>query len=165
MRELRGLINELRSVMPQAKALTEAAAYDINDDAISNIQSNGSIDLGAGGGLLSHQFVKVLNPYTFEVGNSAKWAPFVEWGTGKQVKVPAELQSYANQFKGPYPGTWDEFEENIEAWLGRHGIDKSKKYMLMNAILERGLKAKPFLWPAYQKNKAKLIAQIKSLLR
>lgn len=33
-----------------------------------------------------------------EVG--AKYAPYVEFGTGARVKVPAELQKFAQQFKG-----------------------------------------------------------------
>jgi HK97 gp10 family phage protein len=35
-----------------------------------------------------------------EVFNTAKYAPFVEFGTGALVEVPAEQQEYALQFKG-----------------------------------------------------------------
>lgn len=178
IKDLKKKAKELKEKGPQVLALVEAAAYDTNDDAISNIQSNGSVDLGAGGGLLSHQSVNRINDYTFEVINSAKWAPFVEWGTGKQVRVSAEFEQYAKQFKGPYPGTWDEFEQNIRAWMKRHGIPEVeiKKgadgqdqfvdvvFLVMMSILEKGLPARPFLYPAYIKNKTELIKQVKALL-
>jgi HK97 gp10 family phage protein len=35
-----------------------------------------------------------------EVFNTVKYAPFVEFGTGSLVEVPAEQQEYASQFKG-----------------------------------------------------------------
>lgn len=152
-------------------ALVAAAAYDTNDDAISGIQQHGAVDLGGGGGLLSHQAVTDIGDRRHEVRNSAKWAPFVEWGTGRQVQVPAEWAEYARQYKGPYPGTWGEFEQNIKAWMKRHGIpEKTEKghdlvYLIMVKILERGLPARPFLYPAYVKNKIKLIEDLKKLFK
>lgn len=35
-----------------------------------------------------------------EVTSGVFYSPYVEWGTGTRVKVPADLQSYAIQFKG-----------------------------------------------------------------
>jgi hypothetical protein len=162
----------------QLVALVEAAAYDMNDDAISNIQSNGAVDLGAGGGLLSHQAVIPVDDYTWKVSNSSKHAPFIEWGTGKRAKVESEWQQYAAQYKGPYPGTWDEFEQNIKAWMKRQGIAEQKvstdadgsevhinvTYSIMMAILNNGLKARPFLYPAFVKNRRELRKRVKELL-
>lgn len=143
--------------------LVEASAYDMNDDAISAIQGNNAIDLGAGGGLLSHQYVQQENPRAWGVGNSAFYAPFIEFGTGKQVSIPAEWQALAAQYKGPYPGTWPEFEQNIKAWMKRHGMDPDQSYPMMIHILRNGLRARPFLYPAYVKNRAKLIEDVKKL--
>ncbi|MNI70504.1 hypothetical protein D3C73_1263220 [compost metagenome] len=36
--------------------------------------------------------------FSIEVG--AKYSPYVEFGTGTEVDVPAELKDYAYQFKG-----------------------------------------------------------------
>jgi len=36
----------------------------------------------------------------FVIFSRVKYAPWIEFGTGGLVKVPAELQSYAMQFKG-----------------------------------------------------------------
>lgn len=145
--------------------LVEGAANDMNDDAISNIQSNGAQDLGAGGGLVSHQYVQPAGERKYEVGNSAPHAPFIEWGTGRQVKVPAEWQDMAMQFKGPYPGTWDLFEQNIKSWMKRHGKDPDESFSLMMAILNKGLPARPFLYPAFVKNVKELSKNVKRLFK
>ncbi len=166
------LINDVDDIL-------QAAAFDTNDDAISNIQREGAIDLGAGGGLISHQQVRAIGKNKYEVLNSSKYAPFIEWGTGRQVSVPAEWAQYAMKYKGPYPGTWDEFEENIRAWMKRHGIpdrqiytasDGTESYIdvtysIMIKILERGLPARPFLYPAYVKNKAEVVKRLKELFK
>ena len=179
LKELMNKLEKTKEKGPQLVALVEAAAYDTNDDAISNIQSNGSVDLGGGGGLLSHQSVVELNGHSWEVVNSSKHAPFVEWGTGKQTKVASEETEVAAEYKGPYPGTWDEFEQNIQAWMKRHGIPEQKvvtdadgtesyinvTYYIMISILEKGLPARPFLYPAFVKNRELLLKQAKELLK
>lgn len=179
MKELNNALERARNKGPELVMLVEAAAYDTNDDAISNIQSAGSIDLGGGGGLLSHQAVTPVTESSWEVSNSAKHAPFIEWGTGKQVDVPDEFRQYAEEFKGPYPGTWDEFEQNIKAWMRRHGIPEQRveiaadgtethinvAYYMMIAILDRGLPARPFLFPAYVKNREMLKQKVLELLK
>jgi HK97 gp10 family phage protein len=172
LKEAIGEIDQIEKKMENdVDALVAAAAYDTNDDAISNIQQKGAVDLGAGGGLISHQAVSDAGDRQYEVRNSAKWAPFVEWGTGRQVQVPDEWAAYARQYRGPYPGTWAQFEQNIKAWMKRHGIpDKTDEghdltYLIMVKILERGLPARPFLYPAYVKNKAKLIDDLKKLFK
>lgn len=43
------------------------------------------------------QFNRVVSASIF---NTVKYAPFVEFGTGSLVEVPAEQQEYALQFKG-----------------------------------------------------------------
>lgn len=144
-------------------SLVEAAAYDTNDDAVSIIQRNNAIDLGAGGGLLSHQFVRQESARSWAVGNSAFYAAFIEFGTGRQVQVPAEWEEVASKYKGPYPGTWNLFEQNIKIWMKRHGMDPDQSYPLMMHILRNGLKARPFLYPAFVKNRAELIENVKKL--
>lgn len=47
----------------------------------------------------------------YEVTSGADYSPYLEWGTGTRVSVPADLKGYALQFKGqkqvigsrPYP--------------------------------------------------------------
>jgi len=44
--------------------------------------------------------VRNIKPLNWELFNYILYAPYVDFGTGKLVNVPAELQDYAIQFKG-----------------------------------------------------------------
>lgn len=54
----------------------------------------------AGGNLAQH----IRNTYhgnmSGELTSGAHYSAYVEWGTGAKVRVPADLQAYAIQFKG-----------------------------------------------------------------
>jgi HK97 gp10 family phage protein len=65
-------------------------------------------------------------------GTNVEYSPYVEFGTGTLVNVPAGLESYAMQFKGK-------------------GVKKVN------------LPARPFLFPAFFKNKKKLLDDIKKI--
>lgn len=62
-------------------------------------------------------------------GTSKEYGPYVEFGTGTMVDVPAGLESYAMQFKGK-------------------GVKKVN------------LPARPYLFPAFFKNKERLLRNI-----
>lgn len=55
------------------------------------------VDTGRLKGATTAKKVAVLH---YEIVNNVHYAPYVEWGTVTMVSVPAELQSYAAQFKG-----------------------------------------------------------------
>lgn len=52
------------------------------------------------GNLMRSISAKPIGPISFEVVAQARYAPYVEFGTGTLVKVPAGLEDYAIQFKG-----------------------------------------------------------------
>jgi HK97 gp10 family phage protein len=68
-----------------------------------------------------------------EVGTVVEYAPFVEFGTGSGVSVPAEQQEFALQFKGK---------------TGR----------------VRNYPARPFLFPAWEKERPKFINAMEAIL-
>jgi len=39
-------------------------------------------------------------PLSFQVASNADYSAYLEWGTIAHVKVPAELQAYASEFRG-----------------------------------------------------------------
>ena len=45
----------------------------------------------------------------------------------------------------------------LRAWAGRHGIPESALWRLARAIGRRGIKARPFLQPAYDQHKATVV--------
>jgi len=125
------------------------------------------------------------------VANS-KYAAYMEFGTRKFAtsyisSLPAEWSTYANQFKGPAGGTFKEFVLSIMAWMKRKGIkggtysvktrrrkgnkaqkeaeDKSVAYAIAKKILRDGIKERPFIYPAVNKNLPKLRKDLKELLK
>lgn len=51
-------------------------------------------------GFLSNSIYKEVSGLNAEVGASAHYSPYVEFGTGGEVDVPKGLEDYAIQFKG-----------------------------------------------------------------
>jgi hypothetical protein len=73
-----------------------STAQNIVGDAKKNFRSQ--VNTRSGNGYNRIYFNgKDLN---FSVFGQAKYAPYLEFGTGKNVRVPSGLESYAAQFKG-----------------------------------------------------------------
>jgi HK97 gp10 family phage protein len=71
--------------------------------------------------------------FVFTVGAKAKYAPYIEFGTGGLVSVPEGYDQLAAMFKG-------------------------------KGIRKINLRARPFLIPAFEQEKPKLIERLKKLL-
>ena len=56
--------------------------------------------IGLGGRLVGSITARQTGELSAEVSANVKYAPYVEWGTGAKVSVPADLAKYAIQFKG-----------------------------------------------------------------
>jgi HK97 gp10 family phage protein len=95
---------------------------------------------------------------------NADYAPFVEFGTKGKVEIPAGLEAYAAQFKGSGAGGFDKLLEDIEDWCRRKGIDQSAAFPIARKIAREGIKAQPFLFPAWEKERGKLVPELEKLL-
>lgn len=84
-----------RDIEAEVEDEIEQAAINIEKLAVQRVAK----DAGAGGlsGVISR---KRIDPLNYEVVAPKKYAAYVEFGTGKLVKVPKGLESYAMQFKG-----------------------------------------------------------------
>ena len=111
------------------------------------------------------------NKYVFSVGSSAKYAPYVEFGTGGKVSIPAGFQDYASQFKGKSGGTFKEMVKALTMWVERKGLagsgkqSKSLAYAIAINILRKGLRPQPFLIPAFEQEKGKLLQRIEKIIK
>jgi len=92
------------------------------------------------------------------------YAPYVEFGTKKHVEIPAGLESYASQFKGSGDGGFDKLLEDIEDWCRKKGIEQSAAYPIALKIAREGIEAQPFLFPAWEKERPKLMNSLEKLL-
>jgi HK97 gp10 family phage protein len=118
----------------------------------------------------------------FVMFSNARYAPFVEFGTRGKVRVPPELSSYAQQFKGMKWGDYYDFLNSILDWVKRKGLaritnsytgrSRTKKadlLMVANAvawsILKKGIKPQPFFFNSWFEERPKLGQRIKNILK
>jgi HK97 gp10 family phage protein len=163
MKELEGKLNKLTT------ALKEDVSNEINASAI-NIENQAKrlapVNLGQLRGSINKD---KINELTYSVAANASYSAYVEFGTGPQVSVPADFTSYAQQFKGKSGGKFKDMVEALTLWVKRKGIgngknDKGLAYVIALSILRKGMRPQPFLIPAYEMEKPKLIQRLNKLL-
>ena len=118
-----------------------------------------------------------------EVG--ASYGAYVEFGTGGKVSIPVGYEEYAASFKGNKGGSLNDMIEALTLWVKRKGLagtysvksgrrlggkavkasqDEKLARFLAIKILRNGIKAQPYLIPAYELEKPKLIEKLKKIL-
>ena len=124
--------------------------------------------------------------FAFSVGVNVPYAPYIEFGTGGKVSIPNGYQEYANQFKGKTGGTFAQMLKALMQWVEQKGItgtysvktqrrtgnkatqasqNKSAAYAIAISILRKGLRPHPFLIPAFEQEKSKLITKIENVIK
>ena len=126
-----------------------------------------------------------INGMTGKVIVGASYGAYVEFGTGGKVSIPTGYEAFASQFKGKSGGTLEEFITALTLWVKRKGLagtysvktsrrlgsksvkqsqdDKLARFLAIK-ILRNGIKAHPYLIPAYEEEKPKLFKRLKTLL-
>lgn len=158
--ELANVIKQVREVGEQAKRDLE---NEINKSAIkieSDAKRNAPVDDGR---LRSSISTSPFGDYGREVEVAARYAPYVEFGTKSKVQIPQGLESYAMQFKSS-GGNFDDLLKSIEVWAKKKGLPEEAAYPIAVKIARDGVRAQPFLFPAYNAEKLKLIKRLKKKL-
>ena len=163
MKELEGKLNKLTT------ALKEDVSNEINASALkieNQAKRLAPVNFGQLRGSISSEKIADL---TYSIGAKASYAPYVEFGTGPQVNVPADFASYAQQFKGKSGSKFKDMVEALTLWVKRKGIgngknDKGLAYVIALSILKKGMRPQPFLIPAFEMEKPKLIQRLNKLL-
>ena len=163
IKELEGKLNKLTT------ALQKDVSNEINATAL-NIENQAKklapINLGQ---LRNSIALTKDSELTYTVAANASYSAYVEFGTGPQVSVPADFTSYAQQFKGKSGGKFKDMVEALTLWVKRKGVgngknDKGLAYVIALSILRKGMRPQPFLIPAYEMEKPKLIQRLNQLL-
>ena len=127
--------------------------------------------------------------FRVDITVNVPYAAYIEFGTKKYAaaevaKLPPEWKTFAAQFKGRAgSGSFDEFVQNIMEWVQRKGIGALKTksgnnsksadsldamqqaaYWIALNIIQNGIHAHPYLYPAFKKNKDEFIANLKKQL-
>lgn len=183
---MKEVLNRIKSLgQPLIDAAAEEmrfGAEDINNRALINIKAEGLI--GVSSFLRQGQVVEIVSDYHTDVVNKAYYAPFQEFGTGAKVQVPAEWQAMAEQARNSAKhGTFEQFVESIAEWMHIKGIQprgrevssaqsqfeesafKGTAWLIAISILHNGLKARPFLYPAFVGGRKDLIKNLNALIK
>jgi HK97 gp10 family phage protein len=97
---LDALIKRLGKLSPK---IAKEVAMEVNASALA-IQSKAKRDVKVDNSTLRSSIqlkeINQGNKIVYTVGSALKYAPYVEFGTGGEVNVPAGYETFAIQFKG-----------------------------------------------------------------
>lgn len=105
-------------------------------------------------------------PLKYNVGTNLPYAPYIEFGTGARVDIPAEFAELAALAKQRgNTGTFEEGLKQIKEWCRKKGIDIKFAYIIFVNLLNNGMYAKPFMYPAYLEGKASYDAEVQKAFK
>jgi HK97 gp10 family phage protein len=188
--ELKGLNEVLNNFKQLDKKIQKQVKDEINASALK-IQSDAKklapVNFGKLRGSIFLTKISNQNEIIYSVGTNLNYAPYVEFGTGGKVSVPAGYEDYAMQFKGQKSGTYYDFLMAIVEWIKNKGIragvyniktkrrigNKSQKFdedvrmaeRIAFSILKKGIRPQPFLLPAFEQEKPKLINRLENVVK
>ena len=162
------LINNIKKFGKEAEKDIDLTIQSVSTE----IQANAKINAPINNGDLKQSILKEKTKdkdlsYSIYVGGVAKsYGVYVEFGTGKQVSVPAELSELASELrKKDNKGSFDKGLQSIRDWCKNKKIDEKLAYPIFMAILKKGLRPRPYLYPAFVKGKKTLKRDLKDLLK
>jgi hypothetical protein len=169
----------------------QAAATDVEQMAKRNLATNKSVDEGR----LLNAIHSGRVGENWEVGVGVSYAPFVEFGTKKRFQPTRGFENYAKQFKGArVGGIGGSLDEAILGWVKRKKIrfekaayadknyrtGRSRKvstmkqryltpeqtaFIIARFISFHGVKAHPYLFPAFVKVRRDITPKIVDAVR
>jgi HK97 gp10 family phage protein len=98
-------------------------------------------------------------------GGLVNYAPYVEFGTKKKVRVPAGYQQLASQYKGGTGKKFADLQRAIARWANKKGIAEEAVFPIAMSIARHGIPAQPFLIPAFEGEKNKLVQRLKKVAK
>jgi hypothetical protein len=188
--DIKNIEDAFKRIATLENNLTEGVDQAIDDsaeaiakEARNNTRTNGTFDEGALAGRIN---VNRQKKYEREVGANVFYAPYIEFGTKTKVSVPPELSAYASQFQGKGKGSFKDLVAAIAAWVKRKGIktgtysvktrrrqgNKAQKekedngliWAIAVSIARKGIRASPFMFPALNEEKPKLLKRLAEML-
>jgi HK97 gp10 family phage protein len=106
-----------------------------------------------------------------EITVGANYGAYIEFGTrgyaARYVStLPKDWKELASSFKGGggKNGSFKDYLIQILRWVKRKGIDEKAAYPIAMAIIRKGIKPQPYLRPAVNATRKKLIDRIKKVI-
>lgn len=163
------VLKDLQNMGKDAQQKVQPALNDWADRVATNAKQLVAANSSDEGNLLRSIF-PVYGVGGASVVASASYAAYIEFGTRKFAaayvsSLPDEWQALAQQAKGPAGGSFKDLVASLMAWCRRKGIDEKAAYPIAKKLLVQGMRPKPFLYPAVEKNYEQLIKDIKAAFK
>lgn len=100
---------------------------------------------------------------TAEATSEANYSAYIEWGTKTRVRVPSDLQAYAQQFKAQGAGAGNA-KKMIFAWMERVGVPKERQWITFLSIIIKGIRPHPFFFIQMPVVQAQLDKNVQTIL-
>lgn len=181
------LIAKLTRLGENGVKIAKASVSVVADLTVADAKRNAPADLGTIRQNIGQITTVEGDKVSSRVFSAAPESPFMEFGTGGKVSIPADMAEIASQFKGASGGSFKEFVLALTAWVKRKGInptgayqiasrtkitrgnkkdiDEVTAYAIARSILLKGVTPHPFLYPAYVANAPKLLPMLQNAFR
>ena len=154
-----------KDVQAQIANEIRASAMEFEQLAKRNAANNG----GDQGGLQKSIGHRQIDAFNYEVFAGIFYAPFIEFGTKKKVRVEPGFEDVAAQFRGQKGTGTLTLLEAIKAWVKRKGIAKGKAadraaFNIARSIYRNGISPKPFFYKNVAPVRTNLLTRIKAIV-
>jgi hypothetical protein len=154
-----------KDVQAQVANEIRASAMEFEQLAKRNAANNG----GDQGGLQKSIGHRQIDAFNYEVFAGISYAPFIEFGTKKKIRVEPGFEDVAAQFRGQKGTGTLTLLEAIKAWVKRKGIAKGKAadqaaFNIARSIYRNGISPKPFFYKNVAPMRTNLLTRIKAIV-
>lgn len=146
------------SVLTKARAVATINRYSF--ELANEAKKGAPVDMGQLRAQIRPSFYN--NGLVAEVGTNCGYGAFVEFGTGPlgRSTYPGPLPpDYVHGGRGGFPPL-----KRIKAWCKRVGIPEKFAFVIARRISRNGLKARPFMWPAFKLVEPRFNAEIRKVV-
>jgi len=162
--KIEGVNKAINALQDKSEDIQARADQAIGESAkMIETKAKQNTPVGADGRLRASISAEKDRDLNWAVIVNSRYAPYVEFGTKSKVSVPSGLEGYAMQFKGG-GGSFDELVKSIRNWAKKKGIPEDAVYPISISITREGVSAQPFLFPAFEAERKRLLKDLKKVL-
>jgi len=168
--KVQGLDEAIKALTKYSDEVKRDTATAINMTMLA-VQSKAKLSVRANGTSNTGRLLSSIKTIEANEGDlvaitysDADYAPYVEFGTKTKVDIPTGLESYASQFKGK-GGSFEDLVDKISAWARLRGIPQENVKFIAMKIAKYGVKAQPFLFPAWESERPKFLKAISKVIK
>lgn len=156
------LVRRLQNLGAQGERLADAVVNAEADKMVIEAKRLAPKDLG---GIMQNIGKESLGGGRVIVYSASPHAGYMEFGTGPQVDIPAAFSELAARVRSRRGGNFDAFVLSLTDWVRRKGMPASAAYPIARKILMRGLRPRPYFYPAFVNARRRLPIALKTAIQ